>query len=457
MLKLKLFLLAISVSLFASYEPLNVELNLYKNKAILKQSFETNSSSLSIDIPAFVDLKDIKIKSICNIKKYELSNNQTFKSSDEINNIIYKIEALRAKNNLLKSIKVDNNFEEIEKISDYISTKLIENLKNIDDLTNKLQQIKQNNRFLNEYKKLEVSFTCKENSANKIEVSFPYKDIKESDFYNIYANTKNKSVSIEKFSSIDYKGIKDLENVDINIYSYAFNENIAPRKFYPRYIGQPTTYKKNMALAMAKADFSAESEAFHSELVSKSKYTLKNQKLISNQNNLYMLNKEVLDANFETFIDAYGTNKPYIKATFKSHKNFERGLANLYLDLNPIAKRNIQTIKKESLSTMYFGEDEHIQIKKELIKTLNDKTFFGDKTISTQNWKYSIKNAGKYSKNVNFTEQIPVSKDAEIKVNFIGEPKPSLKSPNGKIQWKFRLEAGESKDIIFGYEIVKDN
>jgi hypothetical protein len=165
------------------------------------------------------------------------------------------------------------------------------------------------------------------------------------------------------------------------------------------------------------------------------------------------IDKEIIDAKFQTIIDAYGTNRAYLEAIIRTNKNYQSALSDFSLDENKIATRRIKRLHKGKKEILYFGEDEHIQIKKELIKTLNDKTFFGDTRVSTQNWSYKITNKKLSSVNISFVQRVPVSKDADITVKTTATPKYTNQKANGKTIWNFKLEPKETKSIIFGYEI----
>ena len=191
----------------------------------------------------------------------------------------------------------------------------------------------------------------------------------------------------------------------------------------------------------------------HEELATKSVYKIKEAKLKSGENNLLHVDKEIVDASFKTTIDAYGSNKAYLEAIFKSKKEYSGAYANYFLNQNPIASRYMDKIQKDKETKLYFGEDEHIQIKKELIKTLDEKTFFGDKKISTQNWEYTITNTKPYNTKVEFITRVPVSKDGDIKVKTLAQPKFDSQNAEGKTIWKFNLNPKTNKKIIFGFEV----
>lgn len=463
---------ALSLSLFASAEPLHVDLNIYSNKSFLNKSFSLmQHGEINTIVPAYTNLENLRyeISDGCKVQKQSLSfkkekqkDEEVQKLSDTKDKLTYEIEALKAKEILLKSLTL-NTIEEITKadeVSQYLTNSLIQNFQKTKTLKQELANIeellKEKTTATSYFKEFNIAFTCKD--IGSLNITYPINELSYNSFYDINANTENKSVSIEKKVSLDYKGVESFERIDLNIYSYSFNQNVAPNTFYPKYLSNNQIMPKAKALMAVQADAIEESTIQpriieHENLTSKSVYSLKDISLSNKEKNLLHVDTEMSDANFISYIDAYGTNKAYIQASFKMKKDYSKGVANLFLDSNPISSRQMKNIKKGVIQNLYFGEDEHIQISKELIKTLDEKTFFGDKKVSTQNWKYTIKNAKPFSTKVNFVQRVPVSKDGDIEVKTFAQPSFDAQDAQGKTEWNFTLEPTQSKNIIFGYEV----
>ena len=455
-----LILPLITASLFATTAPLHVEIDIYSNKAFINKSFELrDENKLVINIPINTNIQNIRyaLPKACKITRSSILKQDLKEIKNKREKLIIKIDALRAKDALLKTLSLEKTKEniDIENISNYLVKNLIKNSLDIKALSDELKEfdksIKQSDA------ELKLEFTCKE-YGQTLKISYPKNGIKYTPFYNISANIPNKSVLIEKKATLFFTGNRDFENVDLNIYSYAYNQKVAPQKFYPRYLGQ----KKVAGFAKSMVDMDSESVAnsealivTHQNLATKSVYKIESVNLKSNKNNLLDIDKEVVDASFKTVIDAYGSNRAYLEAVIKTDKNYSSAKANFFLNQNPISTRHIPVIKKGEETKLYFGEDEHIQITKELIKTLDEKTFFGDKQISTQNWKYTITSKKPYSTDIEFIERVPVSKDGDIVVKTLAKPPFSSQSAKGKTIWNFKLGPHAKKDIIFGYEIKK--
>lgn len=477
MLKKTVVGLFCTVALFAQTEPFHTELDIYTNKSFLKKSFKLKQSSkITTKVPSSINLLDVQynIGKNCTIDGAILS--QKKKLQDEISknidklkkkkqNLNIELQALFAKEKLLKSLSLKDQTSpaKIDKISSYMMQNLIINSKEIVRLKEKIKQIDQMLKDINgidrKYKDLEVAYTCKK-SKKTLEISYPQNNIKYSGFYDINADTKAKTLTIDKRAKIDYKGIENFNNIDINIYSYVYNQNVKPQKFYPRYLGQntPKMYKQAKAIMRSEAvmlDSNGANAITHQEMETKSFYNIRNTKLIYGDKNVFHVDTEVLNTNFKTIIDAYGTSKAYLQASIKTKKNYPKGFVKLYLNHNPIASIFMPRIKKEADTKLYFGEDEQIQIKKELIKTEDEKTFFGSKNISTLKWEYKIINKKSKNAEISFINRVPVSKDAGIDVKIITVPDATSVTAKGKMTWDFILKAKETKNIVFGYEISK--
>lgn len=458
-MKLLLILPLIGTALFATTTPLHVEIDIYSNKAFVTKSFElTDKKELLVKIPTNTHLQNIRyaLPKECKITRSSILKQDHKEIEEKKAKLIIKIDALKAKELLLKTLSLETTKEsaEIENISNYLVENLVENSLQIEALSAELQELSKSTKKLNN--ELKIEFTCME-YGETIKISYPKNGIKYTPFYNISANIPNKSITIEKKATLFLIGNQSFESVDLNIYSYSYNQKVAPQRFYPIYLGEKKAIQLTKSMIAMDSVAVSNSEAVavsHQNLATKSLYRVKNVSLKNNENNLLNIDAEVMDASFKTVIDAYGSNRAYLETVIKTSKNYSAAKANFFLNQNPISARHISRIKKGKETKLYFGEDEHIQITKELIKTLDEKTFFGDKKISTQNWKYTISSKKPYSTNIEFIERAPVSKDGNIVVKTLAKPPFSSQSAKGKTIWRFKLNANAKKDIIFGYEIL---
>lgn len=469
MKKTLFILICSSLTLFGATQ---TSMDIYTNKAFINKSFTLkDKGKLEIAVPAYTSLDAIgkNFDDGCKVTNTNLSQSIALQDTlskhiqelkDSKIAISHKLEALEAKKALLHTLSLQNISEpsSIDTLTNYLSSELIkisqqhnalnQELKKIDGALNKEPQIR-------EYKELSFDYKC-EKPTSTLAISYPLKDIKIASFYNLDANTQSKSVVIEKNINIDYIGIENFENIDLNIYSYAQNQSVAPQIFRPEYltnIPQMRMLKSQAAPAMQEISLDAQLI----ELGSKSVYTIKNAKINSGEKNLILVDKEEAKATFKSMIDGYGTAKAYLQATINTVKNYTRAPANYLLNAKPVAKLPLESIQKGKDIILYFGEDEYIQVEKELIKTLDEKTFFTDQKVSTQNWRFKIRNKKSSVTDIEFVHRTPVSKDADITVKTLAAPNYTSQNAEGKTVWSFTLDPNEGKSIIFGYEISKAN
>jgi len=456
-----ILLLTTVVSLVAATVPINVELDIYSNKAFLSKSYYLNQSGeVTIKIPQNITIDKIRysLEERCAVDNSTIIKPKNKEDIQRIVELTNKIKALKAKENLLKTISLKDiqQSEQIENLSNLLVDKLTQNMSEIENLKQQLIELDKKSKIKNS--ELTIAYTC-ERDTGKIKIIYPIDMIKYTPFYNISANINNKSVTIEKKATLIYRGVENYDDIDLNIYSYRYNQDVVPQPFYPRYLEEKKVlYAKNM-LAMDSIQKSSPRKIMmkHQELATKSFYKIKSISLKKDEKNLIHVDKTILDASFKNIIDAYGSNKAYLQATIKTKKNYSGAQANYFLNQNPISTRYMEKIKKGQSTQLYFGENEYIQITKKLIKTLNEKTFFRDKKVSTQNWKYTITNKKPYSTDVEFITRVPVSKDANIKVKTLALPKFDSQSAEGKTIWNLELQPNGKKEIIFGYEISNSN
>ncbi len=454
-----LILSTLTASLVASSTPLHVELDIYSNKAFFNKTYSlSNEGSISTKVPLETKIQSVRyaLPKKCNITSSVIEKLDNKELSDKKTEIMLGIKALEAKEQLLKTLSLHDvkNSTEIEPITNLLVENLTQNSLKIKNLQDELEEL--DKELKKATQNLKITYTCKVEDE-KLKITYPQKGIKYTPFYDISANVNNLSLDIEKKATLFYRGAEDYENADLNIYSYRYNQNTSPQRFYPKYLGQQKNIRsanKMMLTDSIQTETSNTPKSQHKNLTTKSVYTVTGVALKSGETNLVHIDKETVDASFKSTIDAYGSNKAYLEATFKTSKNYSDAQANFFLDQSPISTRYTKRIQKNRETKLYFGEDEHIVIKKELIKTLDEKAFFGDKKVSTQNWKYTITNEKPYSTNIEFITRVPVSKDGDIKVKTLAQPKFDTQSAEGKTVWNFRLDPMRNKNIIFGFEIM---
>ncbi len=464
MLKNITILTLMSATLFAYSQPSHVELNIYKNAAFMTKIFDIQGKTdISLSLPAQSQLENIKIKSkTCLANNIRLSKPKivTNKEIKELKNEILHLNTLLQnaieKNNILSTISLKNKkIDEMEAILNFFDKQFLENSQEIsklkEEITDANKKLKNlQNRQIKNFKEFNASFTCK----GTLKITYPQYDFSLNNFYEFWADSsKNRLTIIKKIKILQKSGF-DFEHLDIYAHSNSYNQKIAPRPFYPRYLRQTKARMSDKSVAY-DAQNQLTKVASYRENFSTSSFVLKNVNLKNSNEKIFTLEKKILNITFSNDIDGYGSTLAYLKTKFQSDKVYQRAISYIYLDSNEVGKRVVPFIKKGDFKSIYFGENQNIKVKKRLEKRFSKNEFFGNTQITTTVWQYKITNISKITQKINLIERLPVSQNEDIKVKPLFDAKNAKMQKNGKVIWSFNLTPNKTKIVKFGYEIKK--
>jgi uncharacterized protein (TIGR02231 family) len=128
------------------------------------------------------------------------------------------------------------------------------------------------------------------------------------------------------------------------------------------------------------------------------------------------------------------------------------GEANVYFDGTFTGKTILQQGSKDTLQ-ISLGRDRRIVVDRIRIKEMSSKSFFGGSKTEQSKYEISVRNTRKEAIDIIVTDQIPLSSDKEIevKVNDLGGANYNTES--GKLTWKIKFAAEESKKLSFAFEV----
>lgn len=474
----KLILMGLcSIGLFASTEIKSIDI--YKNKTFITQ--EIDISKKEIRLFSNVKLEDIVfnlppkckiLNSKLDIRKDDFSK-QIIKIEQYIRNLEAQIKSFENSINFFQQISIKDvkSFDKIAKTSSYIhqeSLKLytkIEELKSVQKkYQEKLYELLKKRDSHNVYYLSYEKEGCLGN--NQLSLTYGFNSLEKNLFYEIREDSKKKKLFIKKSAFLTQSSGTDFENATINLYSYSFDMRLKPYKFYPKYldiIESPVLYDASPELMRAKAFKSSIKKSIkrtptfsYIQSGTKSIFQAKNISLKSGVKTPIIFAHDSYTSSNIIQIDGFSTSKPFYKVQFKTDKSYLPLLAKFYLDGLYIGKKGIEVIKKDEKSILYFGKDEFINVKKELVKDMKEKPFFSiNKLISQKVYKYTIENKQNSKKSFELIERIPVSKHEDIKVKLITNKEFTKKENNGKVIYSFSLEPNEKYILEFGYEIEK--
>jgi len=97
--------------------------------------------------------------------------------------------------------------------------------------------------------------------------------------------------------------------------------------------------------------------------------------------------------------------------------------------------------------------DKNIVVTRTLITDFASRKFIGSNSKQEYGYLITLKNNNKEAVNLVLQDQIPVSSDAQIEVEYANETNADWQRESGKLEWKLNLGATESKKLILKYAV----
>ncbi len=475
-------LLAVTGSLFASTEIKSIDI--FTNKTFVNQKI--NLASKSVDLIGQVRLEDVRflLKEGCKVNSSDIEH-VNFENDD----LSIKIEELKgkinAKHNEIKALQSNISFLEKTSITNIANSNSLKNtseflkkeiLANHNSIFALQKYIKEDNEELKQlikkranskFTKLDFDVSCN----SDVLISYPIYNLSRNGFYEINYDSKDKKIDIKNSSFLTQSSGVDFKNIDINLYTYNFSNQLKPNKFYPKYLdvynpksvayAQEEVMMMDAAMPMkkmARLKAAPRPTFAYVEDTTKSFFKASNITLLSGKKTEVTFAKDEYKANDSLEIDGYSSAQAFYKVDFISKKLYGVLNAKLFLDGTYIGRNSLKEIQKDKESEIHFGTNRFIDVKKELVKDMKEEPFFSMNKLKTQKiWEYKITNNSSKIQSLTLLERVPVSKHEDIKVKLIGKSKENKFDKNGKIYFDLKLKPNESKIINFGYEIERPN
>lgn len=103
---------------------------------------------------------------------------------------------------------------------------------------------------------------------------------------------------------------------------------------------------------------------------------------------------------------------------------------------------------------LFFGADERVKVERELAAREVDKTFIGDRRRIRFAYTIEVENLRDAPQTVFVRDQLPVSRDEQIKVKLeSADPKPLEQSELNLLEWKLQLDKASKRKIRFDFTV----
>lgn len=473
-MKRVLICLSIATSLFANIDVIG--LDIYKNGNFVKQKLDLKDKST--ELLSNVSIEDIKFQldNNCKVNSFDIEKKDF--QNDELSKMISELEEkIALKENRIKALNSSNSFLEKSSLSSISNTKTLEEsssfvkkeiLANYNEIYKIEGYIKEEKNELAELNKKRTaknsSFLNYDISCNSdVFITYPIFELSKNGFFDINYDTKAKKIELKNSIYLTQTTGYDLKNIEVNFYTFNFNNQIKPIKFYPQYIDiqRPIAYDKAevaMSAAPRNLKMQAAPVSTYLENSTNSFFNVSNVNLTSGKKTEITLSLDKFNATDSIEIDGFSSSQAFYKVDFKSDKLLSTQGSKLFLDGVYIGRANFDEIKKDKESSIYFSTNRLIDVKKELLKDMKEEPFFSINKLKTEKiYSYEITNNSSKKFDVTLVERVPVSKHEDIKIELIGKSKYSVLENNGKIYYDLKLEPNETKTIEFGYSIEKPN
>jgi len=162
----------------------------------------------------------------------------------------------------------------------------------------------------------------------------------------------------------------------------------------------------------------------------------------------------------ENYIVAKLNEAAFLRATV-THKTdfpFLSGMANVFFDNNFVSTTQLPTVLTGEKYTLYFGINEGIRVKRELVKKFaEDAGLTGNKKQIEYEYKVKAENYTKIAQKIILLDQIPVSQHDDVDVKLLTvKPEPNYETDDkakGFLRWISTLNPGDKGEYTFKYQV----
>lgn len=136
-----------------------------------------------------------------------------------------------------------------------------------------------------------------------------------------------------------------------------------------------------------------------------------------------------------------------------NEQNLLPGEANLYFENSFTGKTQIQPEMTEDTMMLSLGIDKNIIVTRENIKDFTETKFLSSDIERFFGYKIVIKNNKKSKIRLTIEEQIPISKNEDIKVKLIESNDAKLDAETGSLTWTVDIEPGKTIEKTYRYSV----
>lgn len=444
-------------------------LEVYADKAFLTQRFEVGSGKFETNLPEFVTLNALHVKSSCQVNQKNLGApvlaqspylsrlEEAKKAYEEANRALHVQDA---KERLLERVSlnessVDGMGEEAQKFGKIVEELLRERveLERIVKEKKEHYEALQTDPMAQKIKPLEMILSC--DGPSLLELRYPIKSLEVQRKNRFEGDMDEGNMRVEQNIFLTHKLGTSLEGVTLHLYGHAYNKRLNPPAFNPWYIYEPFPEPKRMMSMSAPMNESMQvTDAQVGNTQSKQFWEISGLNLPSNETVQVPLDRQSVFVDFDTFVDGYSQGMAYIRGKFTPQKPINGAQSEFILGGALVGGGWHESFEEKKESFVYFGKNDYVGVE----KTLRDDYTTTDASKNTQTtqviYEYIFTNRDHIAHEIVLSERLPISKKGDVSVKALGD-EPDSTTAQGEVFYKLQVKPGEKSSVRFGYSITK--
>lgn len=147
----------------------------------------------------------------------------------------------------------------------------------------------------------------------------------------------------------------------------------------------------------------------------------------------------------------------FLRSSFKNIQSYPwlRGQADLFIDQDFLGSLRLNLIPAGEELQLFFGEDNQLRVKRELIKREKSAPgFLGKNERINQVYRITVENHRNRPVEIEVKDQLPVSQNTKIEIKDVKIiPAPSSRDERGILTWNLKLEPRQKQEIILDFSV----
>jgi uncharacterized protein (TIGR02231 family) len=371
----------------------------------------------------------------------------------------------------------ESKLKEIKNSKIELTRKIDDTRREIDALKKKLQSITPSEPL--EAKKAIVSIEAEKEGDLKLNLSYTTRGLSWSPLYNLRALPEEGEIEFSLFSKVTQKSGEDWKNVKILLSTSSPSLETSPPSlnpwildiYFPRPVPKASreeklameealVRKKELAMVPLKEEVPLEFvEAEISETGLHLNFEIPRKVTIPSDGSphKFPIDFSKLPSKFDYITVPKLVESAFLRGKIKNTLSYPiiSGNADIFISNEFVGSTNLPFTSKDEELSLFFGRDEQIKVKHELVKKERGKAgLLGGRERIKFAYRITIQNLRKNQIEIEVIDQIPISQNTQIEVKDVNfDLQPDKKDEKGILSWLLKIPPQGKKEINFEFTI----